>query len=231
MLGQGPTPQVNGRGMIPGTDPMAFSLRPEPVSRSYRPEPVSRSYRRMLTPVVPRKSTKSLTILTAAVSQPFVLPSNTVHPAQLPSRQNTTTTTTLQSARSDKVDFCGRCHIHHAPSRACPRLITEAQIRVALDEVRIISEGDPTAINANRVTLQQVLGVIARRNKDSPKPAQQQQPPVPPQRAPQQPVPRGQPRLVAPVEEDSSESQSDSESGSGSGSDSSDDGAPGGENN
>lgn len=207
--------------MIPGTDPMAFSLRPEPVSRSYR---------RMLTPVVPRKSTKSLTILTAAVSQPFVLPSNTVHPAQLPSRQNTTTTTTPQSARSDKVDFCGRCQIHHAPSRACPRLMTEAQIRVALDEVRIISEGDPTAINANRVTLQQILGVIARRNKDSPKPAQQQ-PPVSPQRAPQQPVPRGQPRLVAPVEENSSESQSDSESGSGSGSDSSDDGAPGGENN
>lgn len=155
-------------------------------------------------------------MLTATVIQPFVLPSNAVHPTQLPSRPSATVP---QSSSGDTVAFCGRCHLYHASSRACPRLLTEAQVRLALDEVRIISRGDPTATKQNKGILQQVLKMIAGRNKDQGRASTYstylaQQSRVPTQRAPQQPEHREQPHLVAPVEEDSSESQSGSDSGS-----------------
>lgn len=127
---------------------------------------------------------------------------------------------------------CAKCHLLHATARACPRLLTEAQIRLALDEVKIISGGDPIATKQNRDTLQQILKTRKASRTEAVSSAMLKQPaPAPtlhpnanttihtlshPQqtRAVQPPDPPEQPLLFAPVQDESSESNSQTESGS-----------------
>lgn len=163
-------------------------------------------------------------MLSAPVIQPLVLQSNAAHPAQLPSRP---TSTAAQRPSGDIMAQCTRCGLLHAPSRACPRLQTEVQIRLALDEVRIISGGNPVATNKNRDMLQQILkNQRVNRTEGAGRAVSTQpvpQPHMPVQQAPQQAERQEQPRLAAPVEDESSDSDSDSETGSDSGSNSPDD--------
>lgn len=141
---------------------------------------------------------------------------------------------------------CAKCRLLHAPSRKCPSLASEIQIRIALDDVKGLSEGDPGAMQRNKVLLQSFLKerkASRGGNNGGPSPQPQQlgrasQPPqqqtsrrpvqpVQPVQLAQQPArqfmqqPAQQAQLSAPVESSGSESSSESESGSESGSDSS----------
>lgn len=162
-------------------------------------------------------------MLTAPTIQPLVLQSNAAYSSQLGSRP---TTTVVQRPSSDTMAQCPRCHLWHALSRPCPRLQTEAQIRLALDAVRVISGGDSEARQKNRDMLQQILkGQRINRTEGVGKAVSRQpvpQPHVPVREAPQQAERQEQPRLAAPVEEESSTSESESDTESDSGSDSPD---------
>ncbi|KAJ4396264.1 hypothetical protein N0V93_000483 [Gnomoniopsis smithogilvyi] len=52
---------------------------------------------------------------------------------------------------------CITCQLIHLASRRCPSLASESQIRIALDDVKVLSGGDPGAIQYNKVLLQSIL--------------------------------------------------------------------------
>lgn len=108
--------------------------------------------------------------------------------------------------------------------------MTEAQIRVALDEVRALSGDDPVATSRNRDILQKVLRMpkVYRAEGEGNATPKQPTPHAPAQQVPQRSGHQEQVPLFAPVEEESSETSSDSESESDSRSDSTDK-EPGGE--
>lgn len=61
------------------------------------------------------------------------------------------------SSRSSVSLPCTKCHIFHAPSKNCPSLATGVQIRLALDDVKALSGGDPAITQQNRAILQGFL--------------------------------------------------------------------------
>lgn len=130
---------------------------------------------------------------------------------------------------------CKNCHLFHQQGRPCPNLKTEIQLRLALDEVKSLSGGDPVRVQQNREILQNLLKakrqgsageVAGPPAQPSPQPQPQPQllpfpvapqPTQPPQQQPQQ----EQARLVAPPQsgedssgsdESTSEEESESES-------------------
>lgn len=120
---------------------------------------------------------------------------------------------------------CKNCHLFHQQGRACPNLKTEIHLRLALDDVKALSGGDPVRVQQNREILQNLLRAKRQGSAGEaagpsaqPSPQPQLQPlPDAPQATPQ--LQQEQARLVAPQqsEEDSSgpdESTSEEESGS-----------------
>lgn len=129
---------------------------------------------------------------------------------------------------------CKNCHLFHQQGKACPNLTTEVHLRLALDEVKMLSGGDPTRVQQNREILQNLLRAKRQGSageaagpRAQPSPQPQLLPlPIAPQST-QQPQ-QEQARLVAPLQsgedssgsdestsEEESESESEEEEGSG----------------
>lgn len=157
-------------------------------------------------------------------SQPLGVPStaNAIPPNQpRVAPPNANVTAPQITNISPPISQCTTCHLFHPPSLNCPSLSSEIKIRLALDEVKNLSGGDPASTQRNRVILQGILksrkngglGEIGSpfaqtQQQAQQQPAQQPQAPQEEQKQPQQ-----QARLSAPDEESSSsESSSESES-------------------
>lgn len=52
---------------------------------------------------------------------------------------------------------CKNCHLFHQQGRQCPNLTTEIHLRLALDDVKTLSGGDPAKVQQNREILQNLL--------------------------------------------------------------------------
>lgn len=119
------------------------------------------------------------------LSRPF-LPSN------IPPKTGNTQQSPVSFAQ------CGRCRLYHASTFSCPALRTSTQISMALDDIKLLSGGDPVAKQLNKGILQQILrhskdGRQAGQNSSSPAATPQlAQAPLPPQQRtvlPSQPKP------------------------------------------
>lgn len=135
------------------------------------------------------------------------------------------------SMSREKCTKCTNCHLFHLRDKPCPNLRTEIHIRLALDDVKTLSGGDPEKTRQNKEILQNFL-----KAKRSGRLAESTGPPVQPARQPQgaQQQPQQEARLAAPQQqfekessgsdddesgsEESSDYESDEGSGSGSGS-------------
>lgn len=149
------------------------------------------------------------------VLTPPVPPAPPVRPSSIgPVRSNGTSSGSLVSRTQ-----CKNCHLFHQQGRACPNLKTEIQLRLALDEVKSLSGGDPVRIQQNREILQNLLKakrqgsageVAAPPAQPSPQPQLLPFPVAPqPTQPPQQPPQQEQARLVAPPESEEDSSGSD----------------------
>lgn len=122
-------------------------------------------------------------------------------------------------------DKCKNCHLFHQRGRLCPDLKTEIQVRIALDEVKAFSGGNPAKAQQNRDILQNLLK--AKRQSQAGEAAgppiqiSQQAQPLPSHMASQPTQQPQQARLVAPQQsgedlsgsnESTSEEESESES-------------------
>lgn len=110
---------------------------------------------------------------------------------------------------------CKNCHLFHQQGRPCPNLKTEIQVRLALDEVKTLSGGDPAGTQKNREILQNLLRAkrqgSAGEAAGPPAQPSPQPPLLPSNAAPQTTTPplQEQPRLVAPLPSDEGSSGSD----------------------
>lgn len=129
------------------------------------------------------------------------------------------------TSSSSSIFRCTNCHLFHSRDRACPILRTEIHLRLALDDVKALSGGDPEKTRQNKEILQNIL-----RAKKGGWPAENAAAPVQPIRQPEraQQPPQQQARLAAPQDssgseddesssEESSESDYESDEGSGTG--------------
>lgn len=110
---------------------------------------------------------------------------------------------------------CKNCHLFHQQGRPCPNLKTEIHLRLALDDVKALSGGDPVKVQQNREILQNLLrakrqGSAGEAAGPSAQPSPQPQPlhlPAAPQATPQ--PQQEEARLVAPQQSEEESSGSD----------------------
>lgn len=87
------------------------------------------------------------------------IPKNGPRPATVATSSNRSTVSPRNTSNGSlpSSDQCMKCQLIHLASRKCPPLASESQIRIALDDVKGLSGGDPDAIQRNRALLQSIL--------------------------------------------------------------------------